>query len=397
MSKILRAVLATFLIVPQTALAESGAAFSAQYRIDQNLQKLEAARAEEQEVIDAVQDQFSRERAEYEARLKIIDLNYKIDDPMCRPIRDAEKEIQRKLRVEERTRRYQIEDRIKALCHSTNYDTYVDFVGKLVEAAKDTLLFNPQHFAAMGPRLEHKLLSREAAEVLNYDRLDQVLEQDCFQNDSLKDLKKNYFKIALVESDIAPSTIGTAGGLIAGWYAYKGLGKILWAPVQGLLKITKAGPTAHKVANGVSWMATTGLVATALVAQTAIKYEEFQRVSAETSAREELEDTMRGLDYESTFPDLYAKQALMECYDHIEMFQKKSSKDPTFQLWYQTANSNCENFIDRAALGLDRLENYDMARCHPGNKNAASTLKRQVQDLVTKWPRMKEYATEKGF
>jgi hypothetical protein len=134
---------------------------------------------ENSNILQSFQEDQTRLLSEYTRLFNLKDPNYKIDDPICKPIRLAEAQIENQKILELKITEDRIERKILSKCSESSNERMFSVVQNTVEAIKNISLADEKLLGEMSDRATHKSLSRETYELLNYPKLELVLKNKC--------------------------------------------------------------------------------------------------------------------------------------------------------------------------------------------------------------------------
>lgn len=300
------------------------------------------------------------------------DPNYMIEDATCRMYRETEKSARSKNKIKKQVEKDEMESRILNLCKRSTWNKFSDHVGRFVDAGKNAFLL--EDLTVIGERATHWALSKKTYDILTYRQLDKVLSEKCFPGKPDMNLR---FKNALIQEDIKPAFLGTASGLIAGWFVLKGAGKVVFTPAktaliergaisaQTFVKIKRAGYLIGAPLLGLSVFYT-------------VKEQKDTKEVAELIENEE--QILSRISLEAMFPEPELNLSAQECTDAYQNIEQAPTSDLR-AFWSRSAVTKCERFMSHAEYALNSLKNDDFNRCHPGNHGAIDRIEAMVHTI----------------
>lgn len=336
---------------------------------------------ERNEVLSPYEESERALEARYLELVNTYDPHYMEDDPICRSFRQEEMEVRRKKQREVWARTERIESMILNICRQTGWDAFSNIVGRVVDAGKNVLW--DVDFSGLGERVRHKALSQDAYDILTYEKLDEFLDTKCYPG---QPWVKILFKTAVVSDDTLPSAIGTAGGVIAGWFILRGAGRMIWKPAKSTMESRGVTAATFKKIKVAGWLLAVPAISLPLSYSLMIQKDQYE----EEFVRSELQEERSRLSLEATFPEPGVDLAARECEESL----KNSLSAPTNELknfWLQLAQPKCEIYAQRVATARQLLTADEYNRCHPGNKGALGRINEKFERFLSEHPEFDDF------
>jgi hypothetical protein len=351
---------------------------------------------ENSNILQSFQEDQTRLLSEYTRLFNLKDPNYKIDDPICKPIRLAEAQIENQKILELKITEDRIERKILSKCSESSNERMFSVVQNTVEAIKNISLADEKLLGEMSDRATHKSLSRETYELLNYPKLELVLKNKCPSSSPFyNDIER--FRTNLVLQDLYPTIAGTVLSVVIANATLKGLSQLLWSPVRSQLTRFGVSERVFKISNRIKNV----LLGTAIVGSSAGMLYVAKKKSENSNSQIEVENNNEkitlSLFSELTFPEPTLIAYAFKCENDLKSaYENISTTNNTLNIYSQLAGLTCKSFFREATRAL-KILNEPKNYCLPGNSGAEKRIIAKLNYMSEQWPLFRDIADKNNF